>query len=84
MQTDERGNVGQPIVKYDPAIVQLDESGNAIQGGGPGCNATENYACTCANNIACSELERYTAVPAYLHEVIGYMGLGGPGMKGIY
>jgi hypothetical protein len=75
---------GMPIVKYDPSISPLDAEGNPIRAGVPGCNATENYACTCASNRSCMKLQRYLSVPAYLREAVAAYQLGEPDERGIF
>jgi hypothetical protein len=75
---------GQPIVLYDPSIAYIDEQGYVNPQGRPGCNATENYACTCTSNRACMELERYVSVPAYLREAMRAYHLGLPEQSGLW
>jgi len=74
------GASGQPLVQFDPGIQFIDEEGNGIPGK-PGCNETENFACTCNSNRACVELSRYTEVPFFLREALHAYGLGNPWMK---
>lgn len=74
------GPNGQPLVKFDPAISSMDEEGNATPGK-PGCNETENFACTCSSNRSCVELTKYTEVPYFLREALHAYGLGSPWMK---
>ena len=65
---------GQPIVKYDSSI-----------GGTPGtCNAGDNSGCTCTSNRSCTQLARYTQLPAFLRQALTAYGLADPSMKGIY
>jgi hypothetical protein len=75
---------GQPIVRYDPTIMYLDENGGVHPTGRPGCDATDNSECTCASNRDCVELSRYVTVPAYMREALEAYQLGEPGEKGIY
>ena len=74
---------GQPIVKYDPNIQTISPTGYP-QNGYPGCNATENHACTCSANRACYNLQRYVSVPNFMREALSAYQLGHPSQRGIY
>jgi hypothetical protein len=75
---------GQPLVRWDPTIAQIDEMGFVHPDGIPGCNATENEECTCFSNRACISLSRYLSIPAYLREAIDAYALGEPSARGVY
>jgi len=75
---------GQPLVRWDPSVALIDEDGYVRPDGIPGCNATENDACTCFSNRACVTLSRYLAIPAYLRESIDAYQLGEPSARGVY
>jgi hypothetical protein len=75
---------GLPIVKYDDTISPMDAEGNPLPAGVPGCNATENFACTCSSNRYCMALDRYLSVPAYLREAVFAYQLGEPGRRGVW
>jgi hypothetical protein len=74
---------GAPIIKWDPSIQAINALGIPSRGA-PGCNSTENFACTCADNRACIALESYAQIPFFLREAIDAYGLGRPSMRGIY
>ena len=75
---------GQPIVRWDPTVAQIDEEGFIQADGIPGCNATENTECTCTANRACVELGHYLSVPAYMREALAAYHLGHPDARGVY
>ncbi len=74
------GANGQPLVQFDPAISFIDDEGNTTRGK-PGCNETENDACTCSSNRACVELSKYSEVPFFLRESLHAYGHGSPWLK---
>jgi hypothetical protein len=77
------GPGGEPVVKYDPSIQTIDLDGNVVAGY-PGCNSTENHACTCSANRACYRLQQYISVPTYLREALTAYQLGHPSQAGFY
>ncbi len=77
-------STGQPIVKYDPTIMYIDEDGHGHPNGRPGCEPTDNEDCSCSSNRACVELSRYISIPSYLREALDAYQLGQPGERGIY
>jgi len=74
---------GQPAVRWDPSIRQINEDG-FFTAGRPGCNAQDNSTCTCDANRACVALERYVSVPAFMRQAVAGFGYGPPGQKGIW
>jgi hypothetical protein len=77
-------STGLPIVKYDSTVMYIDEDGYVRPDGGPGCNATENFNCTCYSNRSCVKLSRYVSVPSYLRESLTAYNLGDPEQRGVY
>jgi hypothetical protein len=75
---------GEPIVKWDPTVSQIDEDGYIRPDGVEGCNAEDSSQCTCSANRACVALERYLSVPAFLREALDAYRLGDPDARGIY
>ena len=86
----------EPVVRFDPVIAGIGPGGEIVRDL-EGCNADlvtryengdatalDEMTCTCEQNLACSELRNYTAVPYFLREAVGAFGMGGPGMRGIY
>lgn len=69
---------GRPIVKYDPSILSLSPTRR------PGCNETENVLCSCEDNRACLELEKYVAVPTFMREAMRDLGMRHPTMRGLF
>ncbi len=74
---------GQPIVKYDPTVRQLNAFGQPVTGR-PGCDATDNSQCTCTANRACMELQKYEQMPFFVRQAMRDYGMADPSMKGIY
>jgi hypothetical protein len=74
---------GQPIVRFDAALAHVDADGNLSEGS-RGCDADENWACTCAANRACLKLMDYVSVPAYLAQMSGQFAMWDPSWKGVY
>jgi hypothetical protein len=60
------GANGQPLVKYDPLMQFVDPATGAFVTEIPGCSPTDNTACTCNVNQACSQLQDYVSVPHYM------------------
>lgn len=77
------GDTGQPIVKWDPTVKQINSNGGEVSGR-PGCNQNDNSTCTCAANRACITLEDYMTVPAYLRQSLATFGYAAFDRKGIY
>ena len=75
---------GRPLVRWDSTVAQIDEAGYIRRDGIPGCNASENEACTCFSNRACVALSRYLSIPAYLREALDAYKLGEPSSRGVY
>jgi hypothetical protein len=75
---------GRPIVRWDPGFRYVAPDGSEHPEGIPGCNATENYACTCTSNRACMLLQRYLTIPAYLREAVYAYQLGDPERRGVW
>jgi hypothetical protein len=92
-QLDESGNPlwylaqknsdGTLHVKYDPNVQSISGNG-AFVTGRPGCDSTDDSACTCSDNTACVQLTHYTEVPTYLRTSLSAYGLQAPGMRGVY
>ncbi|MBI5486835.1 MAG: hypothetical protein HY905_05855 [Deltaproteobacteria bacterium] len=75
---------GMPTVRWDSTVSQIDGDGYIRPDGVPGCNATENFGCTCTANRSCVALGRYLSVPAYLREAVSAYRLGEPDPRGVY
>ncbi|MBW1811686.1 MAG: hypothetical protein JRJ87_26090, partial [Deltaproteobacteria bacterium] len=75
---------GLPIVKYDSTIMYIDPEGYVHADGGPGCNASENFNCTCYSNRSCVKLSRYVSIPSYLREALTAYQLGSPEQRGVW
>ncbi len=69
---------GEPIVKYDRAVRSL-----LGTFGREGCNESSNAECACDENLACIELSRYVAVPAFMRQALRDFGLADPSMRGL-
>ena len=74
---------GQPIVKFDPTLQAVAADGSFTDGS-PGCDATDNLACTCAANLACLKLQDYVEIPFYLQQMTSRFAAWDPAWKGIY
>lgn len=74
---------GQPLVRWDPSIRQIDEDG-FFTSDRPGCNASENWSCTCSANRACVTLKHYVSVPAFLRQSLAAFGWDGLEFKGVW
>ena len=72
------------MVKYDPTINAITQTGGVGTGGRVGCNATDNSTCTCTSNRACLKLQKYTELPFFMRQAMRDYGLASPSMKGIY
>jgi hypothetical protein len=75
---------GQPLVRWDPTVDQIDSEGRIQTNGIPGCNRSENNLCTCTANRACVSLTHYLSVPSFLREAIAAYRLGDPDPRGVY
>lgn len=74
---------GAPVVKYDPFLVNINDSGYVVTR--VGCNASDNSACLCEDNRACLKLSKYLSVPDFMREALDVFGFGYIlGMRGIY
>ncbi|MCK6548942.1 hypothetical protein L6R52_24065, partial [Myxococcota bacterium] len=78
------GTNGQPLVKFDPSIVTIAPNGGINPAGRFGCNSSTNASCTCTENRACVELQRYMAVPSFLRTALRDFGLADPSMRGLF
>jgi hypothetical protein len=76
-------DTGEPLVKYDSTIAGV-EDGLIKPTGTTGCNKTDNSQCTCTDNRACMELEKYSEVPFFLRQALDSYGLADPQQKGLY
>ncbi|MBM4372265.1 MAG: hypothetical protein FJ098_11465, partial [Deltaproteobacteria bacterium] len=59
-------DTGLPLVRWDPAI----EGEYIVPEGWPDCAEDDNSGCTCSDNRACVELERYLEVPFFLRQAL--------------
>ncbi len=75
---------GEPLIKYDDTIDNVNEFGSLVPGGLPGCDENDNYDCTCNHNRACMELSRYVSIPAFMREALSAFQFGTPDQRGIY
>jgi hypothetical protein len=73
---------GQPLVRWDPTVAQIDSEGRIQTNGVPGCNRTDSSMCTCTANRACVSLGHYLSIPSYLREAIAAYNLGQPEPRG--
>ena len=55
---------GMPVVAWDPAI----EGEYIVPAGWPDCSEDDNSGCTCSDNRACVELERYVEIPFFIRQ----------------
>jgi hypothetical protein len=75
---------GRPIVKWDPSLFSITETGGVAEGGRPGCNATDSTDCACEANRACLELKNYTQIPYFLRQTMDAYGFTNTGTRGIW
>ncbi len=76
---------GRAIVKWDPTLFSITESGGVAEEGRPGCNAQDSTDCVCEANRACIKLRDYTQVPYFMRKAMNvYAGQGLGRQRGIY
>jgi len=76
-------DTGEPLVKYDSTIAGV-EGGFIKPTGTAGCDKKDNSKCTCTDNRACMQLQKYVEVPFYLRQALDAYGLVDPQQKGLY
>ena len=59
-------DTGMPVVAWDPAI----QGEYIVPEGWPDCSEDDYSGCTCSDNRACMELERYVEIPFFIRQNI--------------
>ena len=75
---------GRAVVKWDPSLASITESGGVSEEGRPGCNAQDSTDCACEANRACIKLRDYTQIPYFLRMAMTSLDNVDPRVRGIY